>query len=592
LSNTVFLDPFGLRSQAVSTVFFVVIGAAIVYAISFGERAAHRLAEERDRLELIANASAEIDRSLDYQTTLAAVTRMVVPRVADWCVIHVVEAGVHERVAVAHLDAAEIERARRLWESLPYDPDAARGIPLVLRTGEPELVSDIRGDRLAQDFPDPLWRTMMHEFGICSYLVLPLKRAGVTFGILLLSMSTSGRHYDHSDLPFASTLAARASTAIERARLYREADLQRERAELASQAKDQFLAMLGHELRNPLAPIRTALELMKMREPGSLTKERTVIERQVGQLTTLVDDLLDIARITRGAVELHRRPTMLSEVVAKGVETASPLVETRRHELHISVEPGLSVDGDPERLAQVVGNLVTNAAKYTEPGGRIDITAKREGDRAVVRVRDSGIGITSELLPHIFEMFVQAPQALDRARGGIGLGLAIVRSLVELHGGTVQATSEGPGKGSVFEVDLPALAKLAPRGPLPAERGTAWRGRVLVVDDNPDALSLLADALESRGYLTARAHDGPSALAVASQVHPEIALLDIGLPVMDGYELARRLHERDRAVKLVAVTGYGQPGDFERTQQAGFSAHLVKPISLDAVQATIERLVE
>jgi CheY-like chemotaxis protein len=281
-------------------------------------------------------------------------------------------------------------------------------------------------------------------------------------------------------------------------------------------------------------------------------------------------------------------------VIAKAIEQASPLLEERDHALGVKVPRGLFVDGDSMRLSQVISNLVTNAAKYTERGGRIDITAVRRGDRIEIRVRDTGIGIAEEMLPKVFEMFVQERQALDRARGGLGLGLAIVKSLVELHGGSVDVTSDGPGKGSEFIVRLPAAepsrddvrARLGSSQIRPVRR----REHVLVVDDNPDALHMLADALEQRGFTCSRAHDGPSALAVAAKDHPQIALLDIGLPVMDGYELARRLREDNEGVQLVAVTGYGHPSAVSRSKDAGFAAHLVKPITVDEVEKAIDQL--
>jgi CheY-like chemotaxis protein len=380
----------------------------------------------------------------------------------------------------------------------------------------------------------------------------------------------------------------------EHVRARRRMDEARAHAELANSSKDEFLAMLGHELRNPLAPILTALQLMELRNPEMFERERAVIERQVKHVVRLVDDLLDVSRITRGKTELHRELIDIADVIAKAIEQASPLLEERDHALGVKVPRGLFVDGDSMRLSQVISNLVTNAAKYTERGGRIDITAVRRGDRIEIRVRDTGIGIAEEMLPKVFEMFVQERQALDRARGGLGLGLAIVKSLVELHGGSVDVTSDGPGKGSEFIVRLPAAepsrddvrARLGSSQIRPVRR----REHVLVVDDNPDALHMLADALEQRGFTCSRAHDGPSALAVAAKDHPQIALLDIGLPVMDGYELARRLREDNEGVQLVAVTGYGHPSAVSRSKDAGFAAHLVKPITVDEVEKAIDQL--
>ena len=345
----------------------------------------------------------------------------------------------------------------------------------------------------------------------------------------------------------------------------------RAQAELANRAKDEFLAMLGHELRNPLAPILTALQLMHLRAGGALARERSVIERQVKHVVRLVDDLLDISRITRGKVELAQEPVLIAETITKAVEMASPLIEQRGHELSISVEPGLVVLGDPVRLAQIMANLLNNAAKYTEKGGHIWVRGKSQSGTIELSVRDSGMGITPQMLTRVFELFAQEPQAIDRAQGGLGLGLAIVRSLVMLHGGTVTAHSAGLGQGSEFTVRLPALAVLAlpsVSSPLP-ERLTnhPHAARILVVDDNVDAMELLAESLEMLGHQTVRATDGPSALRLAAQWRPEIALLDIGLPVMDGYELGRRLRELTglAGIKLVAITGYGQESDREHS---------------------------
>jgi PAS domain S-box-containing protein len=380
--------------------------------------------------------------------------------------------------------------------------------------------------------------------------------------------------------------------------LKREQQARRE-AETASRAKDEFLAMLGHELRNPLSPILTALELMRRRDPDALARERTLIERQVHHVVRLVDDLLDVSRITRGKVQLRRQPVEVHEVVTAAIEMASPLLEAQRHTLDVDVpRRGLLVDGDSERLAQVVSNLLTNAAKYTKPGGHIDLKAAREGEEVVVRVRDSGIGIAPELLPRVFDLFVQSERALDRSQGGLGLGLPIVKTLTEMHGGRVLAESEGHGHGSTFVIRLPALAgpsvtPVPSAGAAPRHRRRPGQGhRVLVVDDNQDAADALVEALGAAGHQALAAYDGPSALDAAARVQPEAAFLDIGLPVMDGYELARRLRELlGPGVKLVAVTGYGQDRDRALSREAGFDEHLVKPVDLAFLEKVLDDLM-
>ncbi len=372
----------------------------------------------------------------------------------------------------------------------------------------------------------------------------------------------------------------------------------RDAAESANRAKDEFLAMLGHELRNPLSPILTALQLMKLRGEVGSEHERTVIERQISHLTRLVDDLLDVSRIARGKVELKTELVEISEVVMKAIEMASPLLEQRAHTLAVDVPKGsLRVNGDMTRLSQVISNLLTNAAKYTPPGGNIFITGHQENDEVVLSVRDTGIGISPDMLPRVFDPFVQDRQALDRSEGGLGIGLAIVRSLVERHGGFVMVRSDGPGKGSEFIVRLPATRRthgLADRRPAPDPRHetavpAATAARVLVVDDNEDGAEMLAEVLTNRGYDTRVAHDAPTALRVAAEFSPDVAFLDLGLPVMDGYELASHLRAIPGldGLRLVAVTGYGQESDRQRTRAAGFHHHLVKPVGIDAIEATL-----
>ena len=306
--------------------------------------------------------------------------------------------------------------------------------------------------------------------------------------------------------------------------------------------------MLGHELRNPLAPIVTALQLMKLRGGTGASRERAIVERQVLHMVRLVEDLLDVSRITRGKVDLRRERVDVAEVISRAVETASPLFEQKRQHLSLQVAPGLAVDGDLARLAQVFGNLLNNAAKYTPDGGHVIVTATSGSGRAKVTVEDDGEGIHPSLLPRIFDLFIQGAQTIDRAQGGLGIGLTIVRRLVESHGGTVSVQSPGCGKGTVVTVRLPLAGQAAAPASQQAEaipaKPAADGVRILVVDDNADAALLLSEALGGMGYRVRVAHDGPSALALAVRERPAVVLLDIGLPVMDGYEVARLLREK------------------------------------------------
>jgi PAS domain S-box-containing protein len=366
--------------------------------------------------------------------------------------------------------------------------------------------------------------------------------------------------------------------------------------EEAGDRMHEFLAMLSHELRTPLAPIQNAVSVMRMRglEDPSLQWTRDVIDRQVTHLTRLVDDLLEVSRITSGRILLHREPVDIAEVVTRGLEAARPFIRARGHQLDVVplAEP-LVVDGDLTRLTQVLVNLLNNAARFTPHGGRIQVLAERDGTEVVLRVRDTGMGIPAELLPQVFDLFLQGDQTLDRAAGGLGIGLTLVRRLVELHGGTVTAASEGPGRGSEFLVRLP----LVQREPTPEREHPAFAPtadalvrRVLVVDDNRDSAESMALLLRLVGHEVRVAFDGPDALEAAARFRPDLVLLDIGLPGMTGYDVARRLRSSTaaRGVVLVAMTGYGQEEDRGESRRAGFDMHLTKPVELEDLRKALD----
>ncbi len=356
--------------------------------------------------------------------------------------------------------------------------------------------------------------------------------------------------------------------------------------------KDDFLAMLGHELRNPLAPILTAVELLA-RHPAA-ARERHVIERHTRHLARLVDDLLDISRVTRGHVELRNEPVALVSVLERAVEIASPLVSRHRHTLEVASAAGVTVRGDPVRLAQIFGNLLTNATKFTPPGGRIEVLVAEAPGRVRVTVRDNGRGIAPDQMRRIFEPFVQADRERDALRGGLGLGLAIVSNLVERHGGTITAHSEGPGRGAAFTVDLPTAQRPAVPSEAPRPQASEARAgvRVLVVDDNIDLAELLSEALADEGFQTAIAHDGHGALERWGSFVPHAAIVDVGLPDLDGYELARTVRsQHGTAATLIAATGYGQQTDRLRASDAGFDCHFVKPVSVQDIVLVLDKRV-
>lgn len=378
----------------------------------------------------------------------------------------------------------------------------------------------------------------------------------------------------------------------ERDEQIKRADAARAAAEAADRAKDDFLATLGHELRNPLAPALAALHLMRLRGDVSSQRERDIIERQVRHLARLVDDLLDVSRARSGRIQLRRRPFDIVHAVETAVEISGPLIAERGHQLIVDVPTGLIVDGDETRLAQVFANLLNNAAKYSDGSGHILLTASADGGFVVVQCKDDGIGIGEELLPHVFDLFAQGRQSLDRGHGGLGLGLAVVKTLVELHGGTVDASSPGIGQGSTFSVRLPFATRKAESSPAPVEPAPepGHGRRVLVVDDNRDAADMLSEMLRLGGFEVVTAFDALTALKIVEDCLPEIAIFDIGLPRMNGLELARRVRQDPalRRVRLIAVTGYGQANDVEASLAAGFDRHLVKPILIDELLAAIE----
>ena len=362
----------------------------------------------------------------------------------------------------------------------------------------------------------------------------------------------------------------------------------------ADRRKDEFLATLAHELRNPLAPIRNAVQILRIK--GKLAPEitgaRDIIDRQTRHMTRLVDDLLEASRITRGKVELRREDVKLSAVMKDAVDAVQPLVEKAGHELVVDVPPGeVIVHADPTRLTQVILNLLSNAAKYTHARGHIRLIVRVVGDELAITVADDGIGIPTDRLPYLFQMFSQVAPALERAQGGLGIGLALVRGLVELHGGTVEARSEGPGKGSKFVVRMPIVARhaLALAARAPEGEGERRPQKVLVVDDNRDATESLTHLLRLMGHEIRAAYDGLEAVEAALDFAPDVVLLDIGLPIMNGYEAARRIRKQPRGeeIRLVAVTGWGQDSDKRRALQAGFDHHLTKPVSVEDLESVL-----
>lgn len=542
------------------------------------EQALRAAAEEaRWRWQFLAEATTTLTDALDIEARVQDLLRLVVPRLADFAsVIQVGPAAQAWRSELAWSPGPgqELRTATLTADEAPRD-ELRAALERVLISGRPEELDDMSLSR-----PPEGGGTGVSSLCLRWAVVLPLRARGRVLGALALG-GADRVPLAAEDRDLAEDLAGRAAIALDNARLYR--DIQER-----DRRKDEFLALLGHELRNPLAPVRSAVEILRRvgGDHPQLTWASGVIERQVHHIVRLVDDLLDVSRITRGVVNLRPTRVEVAPTVARAVETVRPLLDERRHcfELSLPDEP-LFVIADPTRLEQVVANLLHNAVKYTEPGGHIELGVRADGADVEVHVRDNGIGIPPDMIDQIFEPFTQVDRSLDRSQGGLGIGLTLVQRLVALQGGSVRARSDGPGQGSEFVVRLPLAPICEANGHKPSgEAGTAAARvrsscRVLVVDDNADAAQTLAILLRAAGHTVRLALDGPHALQAAQDFDPEAVFLDIGLPGMDGYAVAKRLRAAGGAMRLlIALTGYGQAEDQRRAFEAGFDRHFVKPV--------------
>ena len=551
------------------------------------EQAARAVAEESiRRSEFLAEASQTLSRSLDVGETVRNLTRFVVPSLARLCgLILFEETGEVQKTQLAWADRSSGERQEAFVFRLA-DPVLAPVLERALLDAGPQRL-DLAADHdtLLVDRGDPAPEPLALGFGLRHLLTFPLQARGRRLGALLLGTDAAAP-LDPPDVALAADLAGRTAIALDNGFLY-------SKVQENDQRKDEFLAMLAHELRNPLAPIRTALGVLRrtVRPDAVVQESQNIIDRQVEQLTRMVDDLLDVSRLTQGKIRLERVAVELSTVIDRAVETVRPEIVRRRHVL--TVEPPRApvyLDGDPVRLAQVFSNLLNNAAKYTPEGGTIRFTAERAGHQAVVRVQDNGSGIPPDVLPHVFDLFTQANRSLARSEGGLGIGLTVVRNLLEQHGGSVEARSAGVGTGSEFIVRLPVIER--PREVLRSHARHAPEAascRILLVDDNPDSNEALSLLLTLDGHDVRQAPDGAEALRIAIEFEPQLVLCDIGLPDMDGYEVVRCLREQCGAAMpaVAALTGYARPVDRERIRQAGFVCHLVKPVDPDVLEALI-----
>ncbi|OKH36991.1 histidine kinase [Calothrix sp. HK-06] len=562
---------------------------------------------ERVRLErnqrFLAEASAVLSSSLDYQTTLERVAQLAVSELADWCTVHIVkEDGSIEQIAVAHIDPAKLQWADQIRQKYPLKPDDPRGTSWTLRTGKSDLLPDIPDELLVQAARDPEHLEILRSVGFKSVMTVPLQTQTRILGVISFVSAESGKRYDQSHLQLAEELAHRASLAIDNAQLYRIAQSDRAKAEAANRIKDEFLAVLSHELRSPLNPILGWTKLLRSKRLDAAKTDQALetIERNAKLQAQLIEDLLDVSRILQGKMSLNVAPVNLAATIEAANETVRLAAEAKNIEIQTVLNPvSGTVSGDTNRLQQVVWNLISNAVKFTPSGGRVEVKLEQVGMYAQIQVKDTGIGISREFLPYVFEYFRQEDSATTRKFGGLGLGLAIVRHLTELHGGTVHADSPGQNLGSTFTVRLPLnigeQELCSDHSPL--ENTIDLRGmRILVVDDELDMRELAEFILTQAGAQVTTAASGLQALTLLNQSIPDLLVSDIGMPEMDGYSLIRQIRQyspqHGGTIPAIALSAYAGEINQQQALQAGFQQHIAKPIDPDKLVRAIAILIE
>ncbi len=572
-----------------------------------------------ERQKFLAEAGTVLASSLDYEITLKNLARLATPALADWCTVHILEEGGDIRpLAIAYSDPSAVELINQLQDSYPLDENAPQGAAKVIRTGEPEFYAEIPESLLEQTARDKEHLKFLRSLGMKSAMIVPLQARGRTLGAMTFVTTESGRHYTTADFEIAGDLAHRAALALDNARLYHEAktaiesreealnlrdellvreQVARAEAESANRAKDEFLATVSHELRTPL---NAMLGWAHMLRKGLVVEEDTeraleTIERNARAQAQIIDDILDVSRIITGKLRLDVRPVELAPIIEEAIFSTQPAAEAKEIDLQFSLDPGTSpVSGDPDRLQQVAWNLLANAVKFTPGGGRIEVRLCQVDSYAQLSISDTGQGIDPEFVPRVFDRFLQADSTSTRLHGGLGLGLAIVRYLVEMHGGEVSAESPGLGLGSTFTVRLPILtARRKESHPELVERRTteersAERSplldgvRVLVVDDDSDTREMVALALAERQADVKTCSSVGEALDAFKEWKPDVLVSDIQMPEQDGYELITEVRhlERDRDEKIpaVALTAYARSEDRARALQLGYNVHVSKPV--------------
>lgn len=582
------------------------VESVLLYVVDVTERV--RL-QERERF--LAAASNVLASSLDYQTTLERVAQLCVPQLADWCVVDMLEEdGSLNRLATAHVDPAKVEWAYELQRRYPTDLNAPRGLAKVLRTGQAEYYPEILDEQLVASARDAEHLQILRDVGFKSVMIVPLFARGKTLGaISFVSAGESGRHYNSDDLAFAEELARRAALAVDNAKLYKIALEHRAQAEAANRMKDEFLATLSHELRTPLNGMLGWTKMLRTKKLNEATaaKALEIVDRNTQSLSRIIEDLLDVSRIITGKLRLTRRPVELSGVVEAAVDAIRPAADAKEIGIECLLDRFAgTVLGDPDRLQQVVWNLLSNAIKFTPKGGFVEVRLECVDSHVQIQVSDTGQGISPDFLPYVFDRFRQADSSITRSVGGLGLGMAIVRHLVELHGGTVKAESPGEGLGATFTVKLP-LHKSTQRKVHSSEKenenqlgtqhstlSTLWGLRVLVVDDEADARELVTTILEECGAEVMAVASASEAFDTIQQSKPHVLVSDIGMPHEDGCTLIRKVRtlkpEQGGRIPAIALTAYAREEDRTKVLLAGFQQHLPKPVSPEQLVAVVASL--
>jgi PAS domain S-box-containing protein len=585
---------FGSADLQAGSALANIAAAALTAAELYAEQQAAREAADsaRQHAAFLAEVGAVLSSSLDYQSTLRSVARLAVPTIADWCAVDIVnDRGVVERLAVAHVDPEKVAYAHQLQQRYPPDPNTPGGVDEVIRTGRPAMMSRIPPESIERAARDDEHLRILRAIGLTSYMCVPLVGRGRAIGAITFVSAESGREYSEDDLHLVRELAARASLAVENARAYAD-------AANANRLKDDFLATLSHELRTPLNAV---LGYARMLRSGIIAPERiqpalATLERNASSLKQIIEDVLDVSRIISGRLRMHVEPVDLASVVREAAATMVPAADAKGVRLEIAIAPAMPpFSGDPSRLQQLIWNLLSNAIKFTPRDGAVKLSLDRVDSHVEMVVADTGVGILPEFLPYVFDRFRQADSTFAREHGGLGLGLAIAKHLAELHGGTIAAASEGPGKGARFTVRLPLRAVQthavpdAAHGERVAERGlVSFEGaprldgvRVLTVDDQDDSLGLLSDVLDAAGAHVTSARSAAAALDAIKRECPDVVIADIGMPGLDGLGLVRAIRQLDepaRSVPAAALTAYARAQDRILSLASGFQMHLVKPI--------------